>query len=118
MTEAASTLLPEPATGEIRLVAVLSALADPIRLRIVRELAAGHEQMACIAFSLPVSKSTSTHHFRVLREAGVIRQHRVGTSRMSTLRETDLGERFPGVLESVLAAVRGEGLDEERELTE
>ncbi|WP_051969814.1 ArsR/SmtB family transcription factor [Kitasatospora azatica] len=118
VTEAASTLLPEPATGEIRLVAVLSALADPIRLRIVRELAAGHEQMACIAFSLPVSKSTSTHHFRVLREAGVIRQHRVGTSRMSTLRETDLGERFPGVLESVLAAVRGEGLDEERELTE
>jgi DNA-binding transcriptional ArsR family regulator len=102
----AGTLLPEPAVGEIRLVAVLSALADPIRLRIVRELAAGHEQMACIAFSLPVSKSTSTHHFRVLREAGVIRQHRVGTSRMSTLRGHDLAQRFPGLLDSVLTATQ------------
>ncbi|CAM5386110.1 hypothetical protein SMICM304S_02349 [Streptomyces microflavus] len=52
--------------------------------------------MACIAFDLPVSKSTTTHHFKVLREAGVIRQHYEGTSRMSRLREDDLEARFPG----------------------
>ncbi|MFC9329872.1 ArsR/SmtB family transcription factor [Kitasatospora sp. NPDC057015] len=97
--------LPEPALDAIRLEAVLHALADPVRLRIVGELAAGHSEMSCIAFSLPVTKSTSTHHFRVLREAGVIRQHRRGTSRMSTLRREDLAALFPGLLESVLAAV-------------
>jgi DNA-binding transcriptional ArsR family regulator len=60
--------------------------------------------MACIAFELPVSKSTSTHHFRVLREAGVIRQYYEGTSRMSCLRTEDLGARMPGLLEAVLRA--------------
>ncbi|GGV31201.1 hypothetical protein GCM10010495_54610 [Kitasatospora herbaricolor] len=97
--------LPEPAPTEIRLEAVLHALADPVRLRIVRDLADGHSEMSCIAFNLPVTKSTSTHHFRVLREAGVIRQHRRGTARMSTLRREDLAALFPGLLDSVLAAV-------------
>ncbi|WP_394350386.1 ArsR/SmtB family transcription factor [Nocardiopsis deserti] len=85
---------------------VMHALADPVRLRIVRELARGHDDMACIAFELPVSKSTSTHHFRVLREAGVIRQYYEGTSRMSCLREEDLRARMPGLLEAVLRAAR------------
>lgn len=70
--------LEHPATGELSLDAVLAALADPVRRTIVAQLAAGHEDQACLAFDLPVSKSTSTHHFRVLREAGVIRQRRPG----------------------------------------
>jgi DNA-binding transcriptional ArsR family regulator len=96
--------LHHPDRDEIRLESVLSALSDPIRLRIVRELARGHDDMACIAFDLPVSKSTSTHHFRVLREAGVIRQYYEGTSRMSRLREDDLEARMPGLLSAVLGA--------------
>ncbi|MFF3826089.1 ArsR/SmtB family transcription factor [Streptomyces griseus] len=98
--------LPHPLPAEIRLEAVLHALADPVRLRIARELADGHVDMACIAFDLPVSKSTSTHHFKVLREAGVIRQHYVGTSRMSRLREEDLEAIFPGLLPAVLEGAR------------
>ena len=93
-----------PETDQIRLEDVLSALSDPIRLRIVHDLSQGHDDMACIAFELPVSKSTSTHHFRVLRESGVIRQHYEGTSRMSRLRTDDLEERFPGLLSAVLRA--------------
>ncbi|KOG64544.1 ArsR family transcriptional regulator [Streptomyces griseoflavus] len=96
--------LAHPAPEEIRLHAVLHALSDPIRLRIVGELADGHRHMACTAFGLPVSKSTSTHHFRVLREAGVIRQYYDGTSRMSQLRVDDLEELFPGLLTAVLGA--------------
>lgn len=96
--------LEHPEADQIQLETVLSALADPIRLRIVHELSLGHDDMACIAFELPVSKSTSTHHFRVLREAGVIRQHYEGTSRMSRLREEDLQERFPGLLPAVVNA--------------
>ncbi|ROR45359.1 DNA-binding transcriptional ArsR family regulator [Kitasatospora cineracea] len=98
-------LLPEPATAELQLVCVLHALADPIRLRIVAELAgAGGSELNCLAFELPVTKSTMTHHFRVLREAGLIRQHRRGTSKMNTLRGDDLAARFPGLLDAVLAA--------------
>ncbi|MEV6525911.1 helix-turn-helix transcriptional regulator [Longispora sp. NPDC051575] len=99
--------LPHPATDEITLAAVLHALSDPVRLRIATMLADGHGDMACIAFDLPVTKSTTTHHFRVLREAGVIAQHYQGTSKMSTLRREDLEALFPGVLTSVLNAARG-----------
>ena len=84
--------------------AVLSALADPVRLTIVRQLADGHDDQACIAFELPVSKSTSTHHFRVLREAGVISQHYRGTAILNGLRSDALNERFPGLLDAILAA--------------
>ena len=95
-------LLDHPEPEEIRLEPVLHALSDPIRLKIVGDLAQGHDDMACMAFALPVSKSTSTHHFRVLREAGVIRQHYRGTSRVSKLRREDLQARFPGLLDAVL----------------
>lgn len=95
-----------PETEEIELAAVLHALSDPQRLRIVRELGACDEPRACGSFALDVGKSTRTHHFRVLREAGVIRQWREGTSRLSTLRREDLDGRFPGLLDAVLAADR------------
>lgn len=96
--------LPHPDAQEIALDQVLSALADPIRRRIVSQLAGGHDDQACIAFELPVTKSTSTHHFRVLREAGVIAQRYRGTAILNRLREEDLESRFPGLLDAVLGA--------------
>jgi len=106
--------LDHPEPEAIRLEAVLHALSDPIRLKIVGDLAMGHDDMACIAFELPVSKSTSTHHFRVLREAGVIRQHYRGTSRISKLRNEDLQARFPGLLDAVLLSSAGASTTTER----
>ena len=97
--------LAHPATDEIELAGVLQALSDPMRLRIVVALATGDE-MSCKSIDLPVVKSTCTHHFRVLREAGVIRQRQEGTSRLNSLRRADLDTRFPGLLESVLRALR------------
>jgi DNA-binding transcriptional ArsR family regulator len=96
--------LEHPRTEDLQLDAVLSALADPIRRTIVRQLADGHADQACIAFALPVGKSTSTHHFRVLREAGVIEQRYQGTAILNTLRGADLESRFPGLLPAILAA--------------
>jgi DNA-binding transcriptional ArsR family regulator len=61
--------------------------------------------MRCGSFGLPITKSTATHHFRVLREAGVIEQFADGTARLSSLRRADLDERFPGLLDAILAAV-------------
>jgi len=96
--------LPHPRREEIRLEAVLHALSDPLRLQVVRELAADGGECSCSHFDLPVTKSTTTHHFRVLREAGVIRQVYRGTAKMNGLRGDELDGLFPGLLDSVLAA--------------
>lgn len=96
--------LPHPAPGEIRLEDLLHALSDPMRLRIVRELAGAPGELSCSHFDLPVTKSTTTHHFRVLRESGVIRQVYRGTAKMNGLRRDDLDELFPGLLDTLLDA--------------
>ncbi|MET7934880.1 helix-turn-helix domain-containing protein [Streptomyces sp. NPDC005322] len=88
----------------MRLEDVLHALSDPMRMRVVRTLAEESEELSCSVFDLPVSKSTTTHHFRVLRECGVIHQVYRGTAKMSALRREDLDALFPGLLDSVLGA--------------
>ena len=95
--------LHHPATDELQLSSVLHALSDPHRLKVVRILAESGEPRPCGSFGLPVSKSTATHHLRVLREAGVVRTEARGTSRISSLRREDLDARFPGLLDAVLA---------------
>jgi len=91
-----------PDRDEIELPALLHALSDPQRLTIVRELAVADGPRACGSFALDVAKSTRTHHFRVLREAGLIEQRREGTSKLSTLRRDDVEARFPGLIDAVL----------------
>ncbi|MEC4019098.1 ArsR/SmtB family transcription factor [Streptomyces sp. H27-D2] len=93
-----------PPRDDIRLEAVLHALSDPMRMSVVSTLATAREELSCSLFDLPVSKSTTTHHFRVLRESGVIQQVYRGTAKMNGLRRTDLDALFPGLLESVLTA--------------
>jgi DNA-binding transcriptional ArsR family regulator len=93
-----------PDCAELELGAVLHALSDPVRLRIVAELAKGDGEYTCGSFALPVTKSTCTHHFKVLREAGVIQQRQQGTTRLNRLRRPDLETRFPGLLDTVLQA--------------
>jgi len=97
--------LHHPAATDVELTAVLHALSDPVRLQIVRTLA-GEDcgSLRCGAFALPVTKSTTTHHFRVLRESGVIEQRAEGTALVNRLRRDELDTRFPGLLDSVLSA--------------
>jgi len=71
-----------PAAEEIEMTAVLHALSDPQRLNIVRLLADQDQPVQCGSVELGVTKSTATHHFRVLRESGVIRQVPSGTSKL------------------------------------
>jgi DNA-binding transcriptional ArsR family regulator len=98
-----SEQLHHPAVQELELPAVLHALSDPIRLGIVRDLA-GHGACNCGTFSVPVAKSTLSHHLKVLREAGVTLTEPAGTQRVVSLRADDLNARFPGLLDAVLAA--------------
>lgn len=92
-----------PNTSEIQLTAVLYALSDPIRLNMVKALAGGNE-LNCGAFDLSIAKSTLSHHFKVLRESGVIEIKLEGRQRLISLRTADLDDRFPGLLKSILTA--------------
>ena len=95
--------LHHPSRSELDLPTVLHALSDPQRLRIVRQLAERGDACPCGSFGLDVTKSTLTHHFRVLREAGLVRQEVAGTAKLNSLRREDLDARFPGLLDAVLA---------------
>jgi DNA-binding transcriptional ArsR family regulator len=95
----------QPVTEELDLPAVLGALADPGRLAVIRTLAdAGEESCARILeeSGLGYSKSTMSHHLKVLREAGLTRTRVEGARRYVSLRRGDLDARFPGLLDAVL----------------
>ncbi|MFF5808772.1 ArsR/SmtB family transcription factor [Streptomyces sp. NPDC012746] len=95
--------LAEPALGELRLETVLGALSDPLRLGIVRKLLLESEEFdhSCGWFGLDRPKSSLTHHFKALREAGITRQRQYGLERRSHVRVDDLDARFPGLLDLV-----------------
>ncbi|WP_280416916.1 ArsR/SmtB family transcription factor [Nocardia carnea] len=97
--------LPEPTREELRLETVLAALSDPLRLGIVRAyyLESGGIPQPCGWFPIDRPKSTRTHHWRVLREAGLIRQWQHGMERRNVVRVADLDDRFPGLLNLVAA---------------
>lgn len=97
--------LHHPRAEEVDLTDVLHALSDPVRLEIVR-LLADLQERPCSAVEAKVSKSTLSHHFKVLREAGITHTRANGTHRLMSLRKDDLEARFPGLLDSVLSAVR------------
>jgi DNA-binding transcriptional ArsR family regulator len=91
-----------PSRQELELSAVLHALSDPARLDIVRRLAEGAEA-SCGMFELGLSKATLSHHFRVLRESGVVMVRPEGRKRLLSLRLDDLNARFPGLMDAILA---------------
>jgi DNA-binding transcriptional ArsR family regulator len=98
-------LLYHPESRQISLAGVLYALGDPVRLEIVCQLSEQGEQ-PCHAFNCNIAKSTLSHHFKVLRESGVIHARKEGTQHVNSLRRQDLDQRFPGLLDAVLRAAQ------------
>lgn len=97
--------LPHPATDQISLAVVLAVLGDTTRLAIVAHLARREgEPINCGQFQDFGSKTNISYHLAKLREAGITRTQVAGTSRLITLRRDDLEARFPGLLDSVIAA--------------
>ncbi|ADP82015.1 helix-turn-helix transcriptional regulator [Frankia sp. AgB1.9] len=89
---------------DVALQDALDALADPVRRSILRTLAGEPEfSRACGTFDLPVSKATASHHFAVLRAAGLLEQVDQGSRRLNRLRQAEFDARFPGLLALVLA---------------
>ena len=88
--------------GGATLADVLQALSDPVRLHIVRQSA--DRELACCEFGLDLPKATLSHHFKVLRNAGVIAVREQGTRRLTSLNRKPLEAKFPGLLKAILAA--------------
>jgi DNA-binding transcriptional ArsR family regulator len=93
---------PSVPVGDI--ATVLQALADPVRLAMVRTLANTSDPICCGNFQVPVTKSTLSHHLRVLREAGIIEQRSEGTKRLTTLRRAEIDASFPGLVVTLVNA--------------
>jgi DNA-binding transcriptional ArsR family regulator len=97
-------LIYHPHQKDMTLAGVLYALGDPVRLEVVRRLAS-QNLLPCCALSDSVAKSTLSHHFKVLRESGIIYSCREGTQYINSLRREDLEARFPGLLDAVLGSL-------------
>ncbi|QXH50271.1 helix-turn-helix domain-containing protein [Pseudomonas fakonensis] len=90
-----------PSPEHLTLERLLYALSDPVRLQIVRHLA-GVAEASCGELDGGRPKSSMSHHFRVLREAGLVFTRNVGTTHMNSLRSDILDARFPGLLACIL----------------
>jgi DNA-binding transcriptional ArsR family regulator len=90
-----------PQVEDMSLAGVLYALGDPVRLQIVQKLAKEGE-LACADLDCAVAKSTMSHHFKILREAGLVWTRKEGTQHINTLRRDDLDRLYPGLLDVVV----------------
>ena len=88
---------------DVPLPTALGALADPVRLQLVRELAGSQDwERSCGSFDVPVGKAALSHHFAALRAAGLVEQRDIGPKRFNRLRRAEFDARFPGLLALVL----------------
>jgi len=95
-----------PDLRDVSLPTVLQALADPCRIAIVQELLqTPGRALACNEIQLSISKATRSHHFEVLRAAGIIHTETEGTKCQTSLRRRELDRRFPGLLKLIARAV-------------
>jgi DNA-binding transcriptional ArsR family regulator len=97
----------EPDADEMLLPRVLAALADPHRLATVRFLARTGESWCAQVrqeAGLELSKSTFSHHLRIMREAGLVTKRIQGARGYARLRKDDVDRRFPGLLDSIINA--------------
>jgi DNA-binding transcriptional ArsR family regulator len=100
--------LAHPAIEDVQLEGILHALSDPVRVAIFTNIAGADCAQTCSAFAevndKPVPKSSLSHHFKVLREAGLIRSERQGVEMHNTSRCVEVDKRFPGLLQAIINA--------------
>ena len=97
-----------PSIEDVRLEAILHALSDPVRVQIFAEIAGAQCPQTCSAFASVndkvIPKSSLSQHFKVLREAGLIRSERQGVEMHNSSRCTEVQERFPGLIGAIISA--------------
>jgi DNA-binding transcriptional ArsR family regulator len=97
-----------PAVKDITVEGILHALSDPVRVAIFAEIVAQDCAQSCSSFltvrNTPVPKSTLSQHFKILREAGLIRSERHGVVMQNVSRCAELEKRFPGLIKAIVTA--------------
>ncbi len=93
-----------PTVEQMCLSTVLNALGDPTRLQIIKNLA-NQEETTCACCNIDLTKSALSHHFKVLRESGLIKVRILGKQRFMSIRYAELNSRFPGLLECVMKSI-------------
>lgn len=101
--------LVHPSIDDIELQALFYALGDKTRLRIIANLhAGGTTPLICAEATANIenlSQSTSSHHFRILREGGLVHSERKGKECYNTLRTAELETKFPGLMKTILTTI-------------
>ncbi len=101
-----------PSLEAVRLEAILHALSDPVRVGILAQIIDSTCAQSCTAFAQigdrVIPKSSLSQHFRILREAGLVRSERLGVEVRNTVRCEEVNARFPGLLAAILDAHRRE----------
>ncbi|MCP5418966.1 MAG: helix-turn-helix transcriptional regulator [Gammaproteobacteria bacterium] len=104
--------LAHPNIEDTTVAGILHALADPLRVAIVRELLNAEARLNCTQVTnrleVDLPKSTCSQHYRILRESGLIISERKGVELTSRVRVRELEARFPGLLQSILNAYEQE----------
>jgi DNA-binding transcriptional ArsR family regulator len=95
-----------PKIEEVELIDLMYALSDPTRVEIILTLARQGRPMTCGELVIDRPKSSMSHHFKILRGAGVVKTLIKGTEHINSLRLAELEERFPGVLKSILKSLK------------
>lgn len=94
-----------PTIEQVELTDIMYALADPTRLEIIALLAKAGKKLTCGEINLNRPKSSMSHHFKILRGAGLVQTLIEGTEHMNSLRLEEIEKKYPGVLSAVLKAL-------------
>lgn len=110
--------LVHPSIEDVSVEAILHALADPVRLAIYARIIGSQSSRSCSALmtgtAVDVPKSTLSQHFKVLREAGLIRSERLGVEMQNSSRCAEVEARFPGLVPAVMSAYEAQQKREAR----
>jgi DNA-binding transcriptional ArsR family regulator len=108
-----------PSVQDVTVEAILHALSDPVRVAIYADIVGQNCSHNCVAFSniseKPIPKSTLSQHFKILREAGLIRGERLGVEMHNTSRCAEIDKRFPGLIGAIVTAHKVQLAEGERQ---
>jgi len=107
-----------PSIEEVTVEGILHALSDPVRVAMYADIVAQECPQSCSNFltvsDKAIPKSTLSQHFKILREAGLIRSERHGVEMHNISRCTELQQRFPGLIRAIVTAHTIQSADDAR----
>jgi DNA-binding transcriptional ArsR family regulator len=97
-----------PSIKDVTVEGILHALSDPVRVAIFAQIVASACSQNCSNFlkisEKDIPKSTLSQHFKILRDAGLIRSERRGVEMQNTARCSEIDTRFPGLIAAIVQA--------------